>query len=129
MSYTVQGGKLKRKRHGEIPRDLIFPMCLVIDDDFYAVITAKADTKDAEPIIAIAGPFTAMEEAKAHNSKWLGLACRCGELVLVNLGTVPAEVRQTITANVIRGWGQGDFQRLRSWQGGDDLLIDLAPKN
>jgi hypothetical protein len=30
---------------------------------------------------------------------------------------------------VISLWRQGDFERLRSWRGGDDLALNLAPKH
>jgi hypothetical protein len=45
------------------------------------------------------------------------------------MASVPAKARQYITDDVLRGWRQGDFERLRSWRGGDDLSLDLAPKN
>jgi hypothetical protein len=43
--------------------------------------------------------------------------------------SVPAKARRHITDDVLRGWRQGDFERLRPWRGGDDLRLNLAPKH
>jgi hypothetical protein len=41
------------------------------------------------------------------------------------MATVPPAVREEITANIMRGWRSGQFERLRSWRGGEDMLVDL----
>jgi hypothetical protein len=104
--------------------DTLFPLLSRIDGDWYAAITAKLDD---EPFVVMAGPFNDCEEARAHNAKWLELAAGQSDLNLVDMTTVSPKVRQTITDT--RGWRQGQFERLRSWQGGDDLPTDLRPMN
>jgi hypothetical protein len=49
--------KLKFKPRGMVRPDSIFHLCQEIDGEWYAIITARSDVKDADPIIAIAGPF------------------------------------------------------------------------
>jgi hypothetical protein len=115
------------KKRGMVQVDTIFPLCHRVDEEWFASITAKFD--NGEPVIAIAGPFADIDEAKARNGKWLELSGRLGRLELVNQASVPAKVRQEITSDVMRGWRQGDFERLRSWQGGDDLPANFDPKN
>ena len=100
-----------------------------IDGEWYAIITARSDGKDAEPIIAIAGPFGDREEVSAHNAKCMELSRRNRQFYLVDMPSVPAKARQHITDDVLRGWRQDDFGRLRSWRGGDDLRLNLAPKH
>jgi hypothetical protein len=125
--------KLKNKRQkvkrGMVRGDTIFPLCSQFDGEWYATITARYAAEDAEPIIVIAGPFADVEEAKAHNRKWLEASSRLGQYYFIGMASVPAKVRQRITNDVLRGWRQGDFERLRSWRGGDDIRVDLAPKN
>jgi hypothetical protein len=119
--------RLKTNRIERIPRDTIFCLHSLIDGSFYATVTAKPD--DGEPIILIAGPFATEEEAKAHNGECLELAQRTGRLLPVDRRSVPAAARRPIAEDVLRGWRQGDFERLRSWRGGDDRVINLSPKN
>ena len=125
--------KLKNKRQnvkrGMVRRDTIFPLYSQFDGEWYATITARYADEHSEPIVAIAGPFADVEAAKAHNRKWLELAQREGQYYFIGMTSVPAEARQSITKDVLRGWRQGDFERLRSWRGGDDIRVDLAPKN
>jgi hypothetical protein len=99
------------------------------DGEWYATVTARSDVKDAEPIIAIAGPFADLEQAKAHNGQCMELSRRNRQFYLVDMPSGPPKARQHITDDVLRGWRQGDFERLRSWRGGDDIRVDLAPKN
>jgi hypothetical protein len=121
--------KLKYKPRGKVRPDSVFHLCQEIDGEWYAIITARSDDKDADPIIAIAGPFGDREEASAHNGKCMELSRRNRQFYLVDMKSVPAKVRQRITGDVRRGWRQGDFERLRSWRGGDDLALNLAPKH
>ena len=114
---------------GTVPPDSVFHLCQEIDGEWYAIITARSDGKDAEPIIAIAGPFADREEASAHNGKCMELSRRNRQFYLLDKSAVPSKVRQHITDDVQRGWRQGDFERLRSWRGGDDLRLNLAPKH
>jgi hypothetical protein len=107
--------------------DTIFPLYNQVDGEWYATITARY--ADAEPIVVIAGPFAEVEEAKAHNRKWLEASRHLGQYYFIGIATVPAEVRQHITEDVRRGWRQGDFERLRSWRSGEDLQLNLAPKH
>jgi hypothetical protein len=109
--------------------DTVFHLCSQFDGEWYAVITARSDVKGAEPIVAIAGPFADLERAKAHNAKCMELSRRNRQFYLVDMVSVPAKARRHITDDVLRGWRQGDFERLRSWRGGDDLALNLAPKN
>jgi hypothetical protein len=78
---------------------------------------------------AIAGPFGDREEASDHNGKCMELSRRNRQFYLVDMKAVPPRVRQRITDDVRRGWRQGDIERLRSWRGGDDLSLNLAPKH
>jgi hypothetical protein len=48
--------------------DSVVHLCQEIDGEWYAIITTRSDGKDAEPIIAIAGPFADREEASDHNT-------------------------------------------------------------
>jgi hypothetical protein len=121
--------KLKFKPRGMVRPDSIFHLCQEIDGEWYAIITARSDGKGAEPIIAIAGPFGDREEASDHNGKCMELSRRNRQFYLVDMKAVPPRVRQRITDDVRRGWRQGDFERLRSWRGGDDLALNLAPKH
>ena len=121
--------KLKFKPRGMVRPDSIFHLCQEIDGEWYAIITARSDGKGAEPIIAIAGPFGDREEASDHNGKCMELSRRNRQFYLVDMKAVPPKVRQRITDDVRRGWRQGDFERLRSWRGGDDLALNLAPKH
>jgi hypothetical protein len=75
------------------------------------------------------GKFADLERAKAHNAKCMELSRRNRQFYLVDMVSVPAKARRHITDDVLRGWRQGDFERLRSWRGGDDLALNLAPKN
>ena len=125
--------KLKTRRQkvkrAMVRRDTIFPLCSQFDGEWYATITARYADENAEPIVVIARPFADVEAAKAHNRKWLELARREGQYYFIGMTSVPVEARQSITKDVLRGWRQGDFERLRSWRGGDDIRVDLAPKN
>jgi len=109
--------------------DTVFHVCSRFDGEWYAAITARSDVKGADPVVAIAGPFADLEEAKAHNGKCMELSRRNRQLYLVDMKSIPAKARRHITDDVLRGWRQGDFGRLRSWRGGDDLALNLAPKN
>jgi len=70
--------KLKNKRQkvkrGMVRGDTIFPLCSQFDGEWYATITARYAAEDAEPIIAIAGPFADPEQAKAHNGQCMELS-------------------------------------------------------
>ena len=121
--------KHKKVKRGMVRRDTIFPLYNQVDGEWYATITARYAAADAEPIVVIAGPFADVEKAKAHNRKWLEASSRLGQYYFIGMASVPAKVRQRITDDVLRGWRQGDFGRLRSWRGGDDLALNLAPKN
>lgn len=55
--------KPKFKPRGTVRPDSIFHLCQEIDGEWYAIITARSDGIDAEPIIAIAGPLADREEA------------------------------------------------------------------
>src|SRR6516165_2200566 len=98
--------------------DTVFHLCSRFDGEWYATITARSDVKDADPIVAIAGPFADLEQAKAHNGQCMELSRRNRQFYLVDMPSVPPKARQH---DVRRGWRQGDFGRLRSWRGGDDL--------
>ena len=126
---TVRKTKRQKVKRGMVRPDTIFPLYNKIDGEWYATITARYADADAEPIVVIAGPFADVEEAKAHNRKWLEASRHLGQYYFIGMATVPAEVTQRITDDVRRGWRQGDFERLRSWQGGDDLRLNLAPKH
>jgi hypothetical protein len=121
--------KPKFKPGGVVRPDSVFHLCREIDGEWYAIITARSDVKGANPIIAIAGPFADIEQAKAHNGKCMELSRRNRQFYLVDMKSVPTKARQYITDDVLRGWRQGDFERLRSWRGGDDLALNLAPKH
>jgi hypothetical protein len=121
--------KPKFKPRGMVRPDTVFHLCSLVDGEWYATITARSDVKGADPIIAIAGPFADLEQAKAHNGQCMELSRRNRQFYLVDMKSVPPEARQGITDDVLRGWRQGDFERLRSWRGGDDLSLNLAPKN
>jgi hypothetical protein len=121
--------KPKFKPRGVVRPDSVFHLCRQIDGEWFAIITARSDGKGAEPIIAIAGPFADIEQAKAHNGQCMELPRRNRQFYLVDMPSVPAKARQYITGDVRRGWRQGDFERLRSWRGGDDLALNLAPKH
>jgi len=121
--------KPKFKPRGMIRPDTVFHLCSRFDGEWYTTITARPDVKDAEPIIAIAGPFADPEQAKAHNGQCMELSRRNRQYYLVDMPSVPPKARQHITDDVLRGWRQGDFKRLRSWRGGDDLRLNLAPKH
>ena len=58
---------------------------------WYATITARSDGKDAGPIIAIAGPFADLEQAKAHNGQCMELSRRNRQFYLVDMPSVPAD--------------------------------------
>jgi hypothetical protein len=118
--------KPKFKPRGVVRPDSVFHLCREIDGEWFAIITARSDRKGAEPIVAIARPFADIDQAKAHNGQCMELPRRNRQFYLVDMKSVP---RQYITDDVLRGWRQGDFERLRSWRGGDDLSLDLAPKN
>ena len=47
--------KPKFKLGGVVRPDSVFHLCQEIDGEWYAIITARSDDKDADPIIAIAG--------------------------------------------------------------------------
>ena len=66
--------KPKFKPRGMIRPDTVFHLCSRVDGEWYATITARPDVKDAEPIIAIAGPFADPEQAKAHNGQCMELS-------------------------------------------------------
>jgi hypothetical protein len=117
----------KRAKLGLVHPNTIFPISSYVDGEWYATITAKL--VDGDPVIAIAGPFADREEAQAYNSEYVEYCKRHGELRLINTRSVPAKARQSITDDVLRGWREGQFERLRSWPGGDDLPINLNPKN
>ena len=121
--------KPKFKPRGMVRPDTVFHLCSRVDGEWYATITARSDVKGAEPIIAIAGPFANLEQAKAHNGQCMELSRRNRQFYLVDMLSVPAKARQYITDDVLRGCRQGDFERLRSWRGGDDLVLNLAPKH
>jgi hypothetical protein len=121
--------KHKKVKRGMVRPDTIFPLYSQVDGEWYATITARYADADAEPIVVIAGPFADVEEAKAHNRKWLEASRHLGQYYFIGMATVPAEVTQRITDDVRRGWRQGDFGRLRSWRGGEDLQLNLAPKH
>ena len=77
--------------------------CFCNHGEWYATITARYAAQDAEPIIVIAGPFVDVEEAKAHNRKWLEASSRLGQYYFIGMASVPAKVRQRIsTAEEIR---------------------------
>jgi hypothetical protein len=120
--------KLKFKARGMVRPDSVFHLCQEIDGEWYAIITARSDDKGADPIIAIAGPF-ADGKKRAHNGKCMELSRRNRQFYLVDMRAVPTKVRQRIADDVRRGWRQGDFERLRSWRGGDDPALSLAPKH
>jgi hypothetical protein len=63
--------KHKKVKRGMVRPDTIFPLYNQVDGEWYATITARYADADAEPILVIAGPFADVEEAKAHNRKWL----------------------------------------------------------
>ena len=120
----------KFKPSGMVRPDTVFHLCSRFGRDWYATITARSDVRGADPIVAIAGPFADLEEAKAHNGQCTELSRpQSTILYLVDMPSVPAKARQHITDDVPRGWRQGDFGRLRSWQGGDDLALNPAPKH
>jgi len=103
--------------------DMIFYICSEVDGKWYATITVIGE--DAEPVVAIAGPFADVEEAKAYNDRRRELADRRGELRLTDMASVPPKARQGITDDVLRGWRQGDF----GLQGNDDYSpINFEPK-
>jgi hypothetical protein len=110
--------------------DTIFSLCSRVGDEWFATITAKYNS--GEPVIAIVGPFADREEASAYNGMCLEFLNRRGELRLADTASVPAEARQSITDDILRGWRDGQFERLRSRQGDDDfdnVVINLEPKN
>jgi len=121
--------KPKFKPRGVVRPDTVFHLCSRFDGEWYATITARSNVKDADPIVAIAGPFADLEQAKAHNGQCMELSRRNRQFYLVDMPSVPPKARRHITDDVLRGWRQGDFERLRSWQGGNDIRVDLAPKN
>ena len=121
--------KPKFKPKGMVRPDRVFHFCSRFDGEWYATITTRSDVKDAEPIVAIAGPFADLEQAKAHNGQCMELSRRNRQFYLVDMPSVPPKVRQHITDDVRRGWRQGDFKRLRPWRGGDDLSLNLAAKH
>ena len=121
--------KPKFKPRGMVRPDTVFHLCSRFDGEWYATITARSDVKGAEPIVAIAGPFADLEQAKAHNGQCMELSRRNRQFYLVDMPSVLAKARQYITDDVLRGCRQGDFERLRSWRGGDDLALNLAPKH
>lgn len=86
------------RRRTQIKPDTVFSTYREIDGEFYATITAKPER--GEPIIVIAGPFFTETKARTHNGKWLELATRRGQLTLVDMRSVPAEVRRTITDEI-----------------------------
>jgi hypothetical protein len=116
----------KKAKQGLVRPNTIFPITSRIDGEWYATITAKFD---GEPVVSIVGPFADREEASAHNSMVLEFLIQHGELRLVGTKSVPATVRQRITDDVLRGWREGQFERLRSWSGYADGPINLNPKN
>ena len=77
-----------------------------------------------EPGMLGAGAFR-RRRASDHNGKCMELSRRNRQFYLVDMPSVPAKARQHITDDVLRGWRQGDFGRLRSWRGGDDLALNI----
>ena len=85
--------------------------------------------KMRSPLLRLLGHSpTGKKRAPTMVSAW---NCRAviDNFYLVDMSAVPSKVRQRITDDVRRGWRQGDFERLRSWRGGDDLALNLAPKH
>src|SRR6516165_10917996 len=65
--------KPKFKPRGVVRPDTVFHLCSRFDGEWYATITARSNVKDADPIVAIAGPFADLEQAKAHNGQCMEL--------------------------------------------------------
>jgi hypothetical protein len=68
--------KPKFEPTGMVRPDTVFHLCSRFDGEWYATITARSDVKGADPVVAIAGPFADLEEAKAHNGKCMELSRR-----------------------------------------------------
>ena len=68
--------KPKFKPRGMVRPDTVFHLCSRVDGEWYATITARSDLKAGDPIVAIAGPFADLEQAKAHNGQCMELSRR-----------------------------------------------------
>jgi len=83
--------KPKFKPRGMVRPDTVFHLCSRVDGEWYATITARSDLKAGDPIVAIAGPFADLEQAKAHNGQCMELSRRNRQFYLVDMPSVPAD--------------------------------------
>ncbi len=114
--------------NGKILPDTLFSLRQQRGENWYAVVTAKWDPAYA-PHVAVAGPYETEDEAREFVGKRLEIVIRTGKLELLDIDTVPSDVRREITADILRGWESGQFERLRSWKGGEHVRIPLKPRH
>jgi hypothetical protein len=92
--------KPKFKPRGMVRPDTVFHLCSRFDGEWYATITARSDVKDADPIVAIAGPFADLEEAKAHTGQCMELSRPQSTILFGRYGVGPGKGAATVTTHL-----------------------------